>query len=143
MRAQLLLLVGSLLLTPPAFAGRSYIMGSIQDRNGEPIDRAIVTMQPGNVQLVTDREGRFLIDYLRDEEGQRVRLSKKTTYTLEVFKPGFHVFSVDFFFKAGPHTVESITVVEETIQVTDDGQDLDPELFQDATHSAGANYEGQ
>ncbi|MBT3220639.1 MAG: carboxypeptidase regulatory-like domain-containing protein [Proteobacteria bacterium] len=143
MRAQLLFLVGSLLLTPPALAGRHYIMGNVQDRNGEPIDRAIITLQPGNVQLVTDREGRFLIDYLRDEEGQRVRLSKKTTYTLEVFKPGFHISSTDFYFKAGSLEVEPITVVEETIQIADDGQDLDPDLYQDATHSAGANYEGQ
>jgi hypothetical protein len=133
----------ALLLAQPALAGRHYIEGDINDRNGEPLDRAIVTLQPGNVQLVTDREGRFLIDYLRDEDGERTRLAKKTEYILEVFKPGFHVHTETFYFKKGVLAVEAVTMLEETIQVKDDGEDLDPALFKDGSHSAGANYEGQ
>ena len=64
-------LVAALLLSPAsAEAGRNQIGGQILDRNGEPVNRAIVSLVPGNVQLMTDREGNFLIDYLRDEDGE-------------------------------------------------------------------------
>ena len=141
-RTVLLCLLG-LSISSPASAGRNFIEGEIADRNGEPLDRVIITLKPGNVQLVTDKGGRFLIDYLRDENGERTRLTKKTEYVLEAFKPGFHIHMHSFYFKKGPLAVEPITMVEETIEVEDDGQDLDPALFKDSTHSSGANYEGQ
>ncbi|NCG22309.1 MAG: hypothetical protein GWP91_25105, partial [Rhodobacterales bacterium] len=74
---------------------------------------------------------------------ERTRLAKKTDYVLEVFKPGFHSFAVSLHYKRGPITLEAITLVEETIQVQDHGENLDPTLYADPTHSAGANYEGQ
>lgn len=136
-------LAANLLPAPEAQAARNHISGQVIDRNGRPVDRAIVSLQPGNVQLVTDREGWFLIDYLRDDSGSRTRLRKKTDYTLEVFKPGFHTFNVSISYRKGAVAMDTITLVEETIQVEDHGENLDPALYKDTTHSAGATYEGQ
>ena len=132
-----------LLALLPAHAGRHAISGQVMDRNGDPIDRAIVSLEPGNVELVTDREGRFLIDYLRKDNGDRTRLEKKTDYTIEVFRPGYHTTSQDFFFKRGELDLATLTLREETISVPDSGENLDPEIYTDPTHASGANYEGQ
>ena len=126
----------------PASA-KNLISGQILDRNGEPVNRAIVSLEPGNVQLVTDRQGFFLIDYLRDEDGERDKLKKKTDYKVEVFKPGYHTHAVALFFKRGEVIMEAITLTEDSIEVQDLGENLDPTVYDDATHSAGANYEGQ
>ncbi|MCB9678438.1 MAG: carboxypeptidase regulatory-like domain-containing protein [Alphaproteobacteria bacterium] len=131
------------LLLATALAGRHAIQGQVIDRNGDPIDRAIVSLAPGNVELVTDREGRYLIDYLRNEKGDRTRLARKTDYTLEVFRPGYHTASTKFFFKRGELTVDTLTLAEESITVPDAGENLDPEIYKDPTHASGANYEGQ
>ena len=131
-----------LVLAGPAQAGNQLI-GLVNDRNGDPVNRAIVSLVPGNVQLMTDRDGQFLIDYLRDEEGERIRLKKRTSYVLEVFKPGFHTQSFNVEYKRGPLELPLVTLVEETIEVEDTGENLDPGLFKDPTHSAGAAYEGQ
>jgi hypothetical protein len=141
--ARTILALLALWVAPPAEAGRHYIEGQVVDRNGEPVTRAIITLAPGNVQLITDTEGRFLIDYLRDETGERTRLSKKSDYDLEVFKPGFHLEKRSFFYRSGPVNVDMITLKEDTITVEDDGQNVDPGLFSDRTHAAGATYEGQ
>jgi len=135
--------LGALLVMAPSALAKNLISGQIIDRNGEPVNRAIVSLEPGNVQLITDRDGYFSIDYLRDEDGERTRIQKKTDYKIEVFKPGFHVQAVSLYFKRGEVTMEAITIVEETIEIQDQGENLDPELYKDSTHSAGANYEGQ
>lgn len=133
----------ALLLSPAASAGKNAIIGQVETRNGQPVERAIVTLEPGNVQIITDVDGRFLIDYLRDDEGERTKLAKKTEYTVEIFKPGFHTHEVKFFYKRGTVVVDTITLKEDTLEVADDGQSLDPGLFGDRTHAAGATYEGQ
>lgn len=133
----------ALVTTSTAQASRHQITGQVLDRNAEPVDRAIVSLSPGNVQMVTDREGRFLIDYLRDEDGRRIRLGKKREYTLEVFKPGYHIEQRMFFYKRGSLQMDNIAMKPETIRVEDMGEDLDPELYTDETHSGGATYEGQ
>jgi hypothetical protein len=130
-------------LAAPAEAGRNFISGQVMDRNGEPVQRAIITLSPGNVQLVTDAEGRFLIDYLRDEAGERTRLLRKTNYDLEIFKPGYHTAKTSFFYKRGGVVLDPTTLKEDTIEVADDGQNLDPGLFGDRTQGSGATYEGQ
>lgn len=127
----------------PAWAGGHAIGGQILDRNGDPIERAIITLVPGNVQMITDAEGRFLIDYLRDDAGERVKLAKKTEYTLDVFKPGYHTEAVKFFYKAGVVEVDTVQLKEDSIDVQDDGSNLDPGLFSDGAQSSGATYEGQ
>lgn len=133
----------ALLIGAPAHAGKNMIMGKVIDRNGDPVDRAIISLTPGNVQLVTDRDGGFLIDYLRDDEGERTKLGKRTDYTLEIFKPGYHVQNYSFYYAKGTVALEQFTVVEETIEIEDTKENLDPTLYEGATTSIGATYEGQ
>lgn len=135
--------LAALWVSTPASAAKHLITGQVIDRNGEPVSRAVVSLSPGNVELVTDREGRYLIDYLRDDSGERVRLERKVDYTLEVFKPGFHTFTSTFFFKKGELVVDTVTMVEETIDTQDFPENLDPALYSRPTQAAGANYEGQ
>ena len=136
-------LVFGLAVAAPAYAGKAGITGQVLDRNGEPVARAVVTLAPGNVQLITDADGKFLIDYVRDTEGQRAKLTRKVDYVLEVFKPGFNLEKRKFFYKTGLVVVDAITLAEDTIKVDGDGENIDPGLFSDRTHSSGATYEGQ
>lgn len=135
--------LAALLVATPAMAGKNMILGKVVDRNGAPVDRAIVSLVPGNVQLVTDRDGAFTIDYLRDDEGERIKLGKRTDYKLEVFKPGYHVQNYSFYYAKGTITLDRFTMVEETIDIEDSNENLDPELYDGATTSIGATYEGQ
>lgn len=116
-------LLGALLATgisSPAIAGKHHITGQILDRNGQPVPRAVVSLVPGNVSLVTDREGRFSISYLREDNGKRTRLAKKRDYDLEVLKVGFHDHAEAITYKRGVLEVESIQLKEESLRVTDD-----------------------
>ncbi|MED5374407.1 MAG: carboxypeptidase-like regulatory domain-containing protein [Myxococcota bacterium] len=119
------------------------ISGQVVDRNGEPVERAIVTVEPGGVQIVTDSEGYWEIDYLRDEYGERTRLDKRTDYTVEAFKVGYHPRDQDFYYKRGEYTAELLVLNEDSIRVIPEEQELDPDAYPDRTHSAGANYEGE
>ena len=139
---RLSLALAALLFATPALA-RNAISGEVKDRNGAPLDRVIITLKPGNVQLVTDREGRFLVDYLRDDEGERTKLSKKTDYAIEIFKPGFHLETRTFYYKSGELILDPFTMVEETIAVRDEGENLDPDIYSTGTTNTGATYEGQ
>lgn len=139
------LLAGLAILVPAlqGCAGKRLIQGSVVDRNGRPMDRVIVSLDPGGVELITDSEGQFIIDYLRDENGERVKLDKKTDYTLEAFRTGFHVERVDFYFKRGELILEPVTMKEDTIILQASQDDIDPSRYPDRTHSAGSNYEGE
>ena len=119
------------------------IIGSVVDRNGEPMERVLVTLDPGGVEMITDSEGRFMIDYLRGEAGERIRLSKKTDYGIEYFRTGFHIEQSKFYFKKGELFLEPITLAEDTIRVTVSDETLDPADLQQGTQSAGATYEGE
>ncbi|MBW2256134.1 MAG: carboxypeptidase regulatory-like domain-containing protein [Deltaproteobacteria bacterium] len=143
MKRFLLAMATALILAPSAFAGRHYIGGVVEDRNGDPVDRVIISLTPGNVELVSDREGRFVIDYLRDESGERTKLAKKTDYQVEIFKPGFHVQTHNFYFKSRGLELKPFTLIEETIQIRDEGENLDPALYSDPSTNVGATYEGQ
>jgi len=136
------------LLASPAFAGKHYISGRVIDRNGDPVDKAVITLRPDTdkdleVQLVTDREGRFLVDYLRTADGERARLARRVTYDLEVYKPGFHPRNLKLEYRKGELQVDTLMMTEDTIVVHDDDVQLDPDAYEQQTHSAGANYEGQ
>lgn len=124
-------------------AGKPQITGRVLDRNGQPLARAVVSLEPGNVSLVTDTEGSFYIDYLRDEEGKRTRLDTRATYALEVFKVGYHTHTAQLDYRRGLLEVEPVTMVEETIDITDLPENLDPALYSAPTQSSGATYEGQ
>ncbi len=138
----MLLLAGAVLVAPGCASKRA-IYGTVVDRNGEPMDRVIVSLDPGGVELITDSEGHFVIDYLRDDEGERIKLDKKTEYTLEAFRTGYHVQRTDFYFKRGELILDPVTMKEDTIQLRASDDDIDPARFPDRTHSAGSNYEGE
>jgi hypothetical protein len=134
------LLVAALLL---GCAHRGAITGQVVDRNGGPMERVVVTVEPGGVEIVTDTEGRFQIDYMRDEAGNRVGLAKKTEYRIEVWKPGYHITRSSLSYRSGHVVLEPITLVKDTIRVNESADDLDPADRPDRTHSAGTNYEGE
>jgi hypothetical protein len=137
------LALGLLFATAPAFAAKNLLGGQVLDRNGAPIARAVVSLSPGNVQLVTDGDGKFAIDYLRDTAGERTHLLKKTNYTLDVYKPGFHPYTIAIYYKKGAVAMEPITLSEDAVRIEELPANLDPGAQQDPTHTAGANYEGQ
>lgn len=136
------------LLATPALASKHYISGRVIDRNGDPVDKAVITLRPRvdkdlEVQLVTDREGRFLVDYLRTADGDRARLARRVEYELEVYKPGFHPRTMTVEYRRGELQVDTLMMTEDTIVVHDDDVQLDPDAYEQRTHSSGANYEGQ
>lgn len=124
-------------------AGKRAIHGQIVDRNGEPMDRVVVSLEPGNIELVTDSEGRFVIDYLRDDAGDRKNLSARQEYTLEAFRAGYHVEDLTFQYTRGALELEPVTLTEDTIRLAPSEADIDPERFPDQTGSAGSTYEGE
>ena len=139
-----LLLLGALgLASLPGCATHHAIVGRVVNRNGEPMDKVIVSVQPGGVELITDSEGNFVIDYLRDDEGNRVKLVKKSDYALETFRTGYHVSTTTFYFKKGELLLEPITMAEDTIKVRDSQEDIDPAKHTDRAQSSGAAYEGE
>jgi len=123
--------------------GPHIINGAVIDRNGFPVERAIVSLSPGNVEIVTDSHGEFSIDYLRDEMGERIRLDWRNDYEVEVFKAGYHVLRETFYYKWGEHILEPLIVAEETIRVTGSDAAYDPSEHGDRTHSAGQSLEGE
>ena len=124
-------------------AHKRAITGTVIDRNGKPVDRVIISLQPGEVEIITDSEGSFRIDYLRDERGNRIRLERRSEYQLEAFRPGFHVSQAEIYYKRGEFRLETLTLVEDTIRVQPGNQNIDPAAFPDRTHSSGATYEGE
>jgi hypothetical protein len=123
--------------------GPHIIHGQVIDRNGDPIPRAIVGLTPGNVEIVTDGDGRFMVDYLRNNEGERVKLKRRTDYGMEIFKPGFHVLSEDFYFKRGELFMEPFVLKEDSIRVIGSEELFNPDEHRDRTHSAGQSLEGE
>lgn len=137
------LLLAGLLATQWGCASRRAISGQVLDRNGMPVERVIVSVEPGGVEIVTDTEGRFTIDYIREAGGERTDLDKKTEYRIEMFKPGYHISRSSVDYRRGAIELEPFTLVKDTIRVSDNEDDLDPEKYPDRTHSAGTNYEGE
>jgi hypothetical protein len=133
-----------LLLVPLALAANKHaITGQVLDRNGEPLERVNVALAPGNVEIITDETGKFLVDYLRDDEGNRVKLQKRTEYTLSFFKVGFHEEKATVVYKRGTLVVEPVTLKEDTIRVESSKDDIDPAQFPDRQQTSGGSYEGE
>jgi hypothetical protein len=124
-------------------AHRRAITGTVIDRNGKPVDRVLVSLQPGEVEVITDSEGGFRIDYLRDERGNRINLQRRAEYKIEAFRPGFHVAELSIYYKRGELEIEALTMVEDTIRVQPGDANIDPAAYPDRTHSSGASYEGE
>ena len=123
--------------------GPHIINGKVMDRNGFPVERAIVSLSPGNVEIITDSRGEFAIDYLRDDEGERVRLDWRNDYEIEVFKAGYHVLREGFYYKWGALVLDPLVMAEETIRVRGSDAAYDPDEFEDRTHSSGQSLEGE
>ncbi|MEL6350085.1 MAG: carboxypeptidase-like regulatory domain-containing protein [Myxococcota bacterium] len=139
--SRFLMLVSAVALS--GCAAKRAITGQILDRNGDPIDRVVVSIEPGNVELVTDSDGRFVINYLRKADGTRIYLSPRQAYRIEAFRTGYHVQAMDVDYHNGAMSLAPITLVEDIVKVQQSEADIDPEQFQDRTHSSGANYEGE
>lgn len=141
LRTALLLLVAGA-FAAPAFA-KGAIHGSVTDRNGAPMSRVNVRIIPGNVEIVTDEQGLFTIDYLRDADGNRTRLTTKTTYTFEVYKLGFQLAKADIEYKRGDIDLEPVTLLPDTISVRASATDMDPANGTETDAQGGGSYEGE
>ena len=139
---RLLPLVGWLLLAAGC-ARHHAILGQVVDRNGKAIGRANVALTPGNVDLITDDDGRFMIDYLRDAEGMRVKLGERSEYTAEFFKVGYHPEKSTFYFKNGELTLAPVSLTEDTVRVSASEEPFDPGTSPDRGQDAGGSYEGE
>lgn len=135
-----LLFTALLLLGCPA---KRVITGTVIDRNGDPLDRVVISLAPGNVELITDETGAFTIDYLRDDAGERIKLDKRTTYEVVAFKPGFHDATSSFYYKRGELVLEPLSMVQDTIRVDANTENIDPNLYPDRAQNNGAAYEGE
>jgi hypothetical protein len=126
-----------------ACAHHRTITGQVLDRNGDPMEQVVVSVHPGNVEIVTDAAGLFVIDYLRDDQGERTSLVTKTDYQIEAFKPGYHITRSSLSYRRGRMSVDPITLVKDTIRVSESSGDLDPDQYPDRTQSSGTAYEGE
>ena len=126
-----------------AFAAKPVILGSCLDRNGAPVERVNVKLSPGDVDIITDETGTFRIDYLRDEAGERTKLAKRTDYSIEYFKVGFHPETATFYFKRGELILEPVTLKQDTIKVDHSTDNIDASLYPDRAQTSGGSYEGE
>lgn len=139
-----LALLAAAVLTTSACAARRTITGTVVDRNGDPMDRVIVALEPGNVEILTDNEGRFAIDYVRTDDGKRVNLPARTDYTLDFFRTGYQDGRTTLHYKRGAVDCGTVQLVEDTIEVTAPTTPIDPDrLHADPKATGGATYEGE
>jgi len=120
------LVVVGLAAAAPAFGGGSAIGGSVVDRNGVPLGRVMVklaTPDAGEVEVVTDPNGLWRVEYLRDEQGEHIKLGKKTTYTLELFKVGYHLQSMPVEYKRGALDLPEVRLVPDSIAMGEKDHD--------------------
>jgi hypothetical protein len=137
------MILGLLLALSPGCSRHQAIFGTVLDRNGNPLERVVVGLDPGNVELVTDEQGRFTIDYLRDDAGARIKLQKRSDYEVSFFKPGFHNASTTFYFKRGELQLDPMSLTEDTIRVEAGDENIDPGQYPDRAQNNGAAYEGE
>lgn len=130
-------------LALPGCAANRAISGQVVDRNGQPVPQALVSVDPGNVELLTDAAGRFEVGYLRTEDGDRRALSPRTTYTVEAFKVGFHLADQSVPYKKGRLELAPLELRPDTLRLQAPAQTLDPAAHERAVRSAGATYEGE
>ena len=131
------------LLLVPACAGRRAISGQVVDRNGTPLDRVVISVEPGNVEIVTDAEGRFVLNYLRDADGARRHIQPRTDYSIEAFQVGYHVARTRLSYRNGQQALEPITLAPDRIRLDPSDVNIDPALHPDVVRYAGATYEGE
>jgi hypothetical protein len=135
------LMIGLVAAWSSSAAASSAIGGKVTDQNGKPVERVQIRLSPGNVELVTSRDGRFEVSYLRDETGERVKLTKRQEYRIEVFKLGYNLQTVPVSYRRGVLEVEVVTLVPETLRTHDLHDDLDAEGR--VSQAQGDSREGQ
>jgi hypothetical protein len=133
----------ALLLWSLACGPKPAIQGQILDPSGRPVDKAVVALRPGNVKVVTDSDGRFIIDYLRAEDGSRTRLSRRTRYELEAFRLGYHPRAMSVDYRGGALLLDPVQLDPDTIRLQWSGEGVDPAELQERATAAGAAYEGE
>ena len=142
--ARVATLLAALVLPVPANAAVSHaLVGQVVDRNGAPLARVNVAIAPGNVEIITDETGRFRIDYLRDDKGERTRLARRTTYTFSFFKLGFHEAKTTIDYTRGELKIATVTLAEDTIRLAASPEDLDAATTGARDAGAGGSYEGE
>ena len=119
------------------------ITGTVVDRNGAPVPGVIVGLTPGNVEVLTDAEGNWAVDYLRDDAGSRIRLGTRRDYDLEVFRLGYHAATTGFRYQRGSLDTGTLTLVEDGVRVATPDDDIDPGREAALPRAAGAAYEGE
>lgn len=119
------------------------ITGTVVDRNGAPVAGAVVGLTPGHVEVVTSSDGRWTVDYLRTEAGDRIRLSPRTRYEIEVFRVGYHVAGGRLDYRRGDAEAERIMLVEDSIRVATPEDDIDPGREDARPEASGVAYEGE
>lgn len=133
----------ALLLGSHAAYAKAAIHGTVTDRNGEPMSHVNVRVSPGNLEIVTDDDGAFTVDYLRDEAGERTHLARRTTYTFEMYKLGFQLAKADLEYKSGEVQLEPVTLSPDTITVRASATDMDPANGTETDPQGGGSYEGE
>jgi hypothetical protein len=132
-----------LLVAFPADAATHALYGRVVDRNGEPLARVNVAVTPGNVEIITDETGRFRIDYLRDEKGERIRLARRTAYAFTFFKVGYHEARTNVEYKRGELELATVTLKEDTLELSASTDNLDPAVTTARDAASGGSYEGE
>ena len=132
-----------LLAHGPAHAATHALSGQVVDRNGAPVARVNVAVAPGNVEIITDETGRFRIDYLRDDKGERIRLARRTTYTFTFFKVGYHEATTTVEYRRGELALSTVTLREDTLELSDSSDNLDPAATTARDAASGGSYEGE
>ncbi len=141
LRAIFVLLLGAGMV--PAALAKAAIHGTVTDRTGQPMSRVNVRVVPGNVEIVTDDQGKFTIDYLRDAAGNRTHLTRRTTYTFEMYKLGFQLAKADVDYKHGELELDPVALAPDTISVRASATDVDPANAADTNAQGGGSYEGE
>lgn len=99
--------------------------GKVVDRNDKPLSRVTITIEPGQVERISNKWGEYDIEYLFSDDGERLSLKKNQDYSISAWKAGFHESAQIFRFSGGKSEIPAITLIEDTIALTPENI-LDP-----------------
>ena len=118
------------------------MFGRVVDRNDKPLARVTIKVMPGSVERISNKWGEYEIEYLFSEDGERLSLKKNSDYTISAWKPGYHEQTQIFRYEGGSSEIPTITLVEDSIQLTPENV-LDPATLsqEPPSDSTGESYE--
>jgi hypothetical protein len=143
MRHRLIAVVLGLAIIGTAQAKGRAIEGQVVDRNGQGLGMVSVSLAPGNVEIVTEPDGSFRIDYLRDARGERIKIGRRTEYQVVLFRVGWHEQQLAVSYRRGELSLAPITLQEDIIRVENSDENIDPGSHTDPAQNAGGSYEGE